>query len=101
MCGGLYFGQRFFTNKSPAPLPVNNLDLEQMTSRNEGLQFGMHTTDLLPHAVVQAQAKSFISGSMTMALLSIRAAASDGFAPTDSHFLMDGAFRFVSFDSGL
>ena len=64
-------------------------------------KLAMHTTELQPHAMVQAQAKSFISGSMTMALLSIRAAASVGFAPTDSHFLMDGAFRFVSFDSGL
>jgi len=41
------------------------------------------------------------SASMTMALFKILAAASVGLAPVPIHFLMAGAFRFVSLFSGL
>ncbi len=37
---------------------------------------------------------------MTMAFLSSCRTVSEGWAPTASHFLMAGAFRFVSFRSG-
>jgi hypothetical protein len=38
--------------------------------------------------------------SMTMAFFSKARTVSEGWAPTLSHFLMAGAFRFVSFRSG-
>ena len=37
---------------------------------------------------------------MTMARFNSRDTVSEGFAPTLSHFLMAGAFKFVSFRSG-